>query len=66
MRGSSVGKNKSQMSKFEKDVEGEFKQYLERIKGSTFRKSLLKLKCLVHKTDEIEIGCMSQRNEKNL
>lgn len=66
MRGSSLGGGKREASGFEREVEGEFRQYLERIKGSTFRKSLLKLKCLVHKTEEIEIGCLSQRSEKNL
>jgi hypothetical protein len=52
LRGSSVGKH-GQASPFQKEVEFGFKQYLERIKGTTFRKSLLKQKCLIHKSDEL-------------
>lgn len=51
LRGSSVGKREPTL--FQREVEGAFKQYLERIKGTTFRKSLLKQKCLIHKSDEL-------------
>ena len=47
-------------------MESEYKQYLEKIKGNTFRKSLLKIKCLVHKSEELEVGCLSQRGEQIL
>ena len=53
LRSSSASRRVDTMTQFEKEVESGFKQYLERLKGNTFKKSLLKLKCLVHRTDEI-------------
>lgn len=39
----------------------QYNQYFEKVKGNTFKKTLLKSKCLIEKQDEIEIGCMNVR-----
>ncbi len=39
----------------------QYKQYFEKVKGNTFKKTLLKSKSLIEKQDEIEIGCMNVR-----
>ena len=41
----------------------QYKQYFEKVKGNTFKKTLLKSKSLIEKQQEIEIGCMNVRKE---